>query len=300
MIDAGELPHLSALERIGGLARVATTTPAQTPVAWSTFATGMNPGGHGVFDFIRRDPKTYLPDLALSRHEQKNSFAPPRAVNGRHGRTIWDLLTDAGIPSTVIRCPCTYPPEPIKGRILAGMGVPDLRGGLGTSTFYTTDASATAGEAEKVVQLTASPDGSFATHVIGLRNPKDRSDARFEIRVVPTADGATIHSAGTPRELKVKLGPWSDWLHVKFKLGMFQTVKGMVRFLVPKAESGFTLYASPVNYDTEAPPFPISAPDSYAHDLTGEIGTYYTAGMIEDHAGLSNGRIDEGQFSTLR
>ena len=68
------------LRRRGGYARVATTYPAQTPVAWSTFATGTNPGGHGIFDFIRRDPRTYLPDLALNRYEQSR-FAAPRAVN---------------------------------------------------------------------------------------------------------------------------------------------------------------------------------------------------------------------------
>src|SRR5919205_109890 len=79
MLAAGELPHLGRLRAAGGYARVATTTPAQTPVAWSTFATGTNPGGHGIFDFIRRDPKTYRPDVGLSRFEQKNAFVPPRA-----------------------------------------------------------------------------------------------------------------------------------------------------------------------------------------------------------------------------
>src|ERR687893_1405484 len=77
MLAAGELPNLARLRAQGGFARVATTSPAQTPVAWSSFATGTNPGGHGIFDFIRRDPKTYLPDIALNRYEQKNAFLPP-------------------------------------------------------------------------------------------------------------------------------------------------------------------------------------------------------------------------------
>src|SRR5947209_19489253 len=83
MLAAGLLPNLQRLRSRGGFTRVATTCPAQTPVAWSSFATGTNPGGHGIFDFIRRDPATYLPDLALNRYEQKNPFLPPRAVNLR-------------------------------------------------------------------------------------------------------------------------------------------------------------------------------------------------------------------------
>src|SRR5262245_39991201 len=117
LLAAGELPNLRRLRSQGGYARVATTSPAQTPVAWSTFATGTNPGGHGIFDFIRRNPATYLPDLALNRYEQKNAFVPPRAVNLRRGTPVWELLADAGIGATVLRCPCPYPPAPVRGRL---------------------------------------------------------------------------------------------------------------------------------------------------------------------------------------
>ncbi|PYP40563.1 MAG: phosphodiesterase, partial [Gemmatimonadetes bacterium] len=129
MLEAEELPALARLRAAGGYSRVATTYPAQTPVAWSSFATGVNPGGHGVYDFIRRDPATYLPDLALNRYEQKNPFIPPKAVNLRRGTPLWELLANAGVPATVLRCPCTYPPDRVEGRLLAGLGVPDLRGG---------------------------------------------------------------------------------------------------------------------------------------------------------------------------
>jgi len=92
LLNAGELPHLALLRKQGGFSRVGTTYPAQTPVAWSTFATGTNPGGHGIFDFIRRNPKTYLPDFSLNRYEQKNAFLPPKVVNLRRGTPIWELL----------------------------------------------------------------------------------------------------------------------------------------------------------------------------------------------------------------
>src|SRR3954470_17119297 len=85
MLRAGELPHLAQVAARGGYSQVETTCPAQTPVAWSTFATGVNPGAHGIFDFVRRDPKTYLPDLGLNTYQQRNPFVSPRAVNLRRG-----------------------------------------------------------------------------------------------------------------------------------------------------------------------------------------------------------------------
>lgn len=205
-------------------------------MAWSSFATGRNPGGHGVFDFLRRDPATYLPDLALCRHEQKNAFSPPKAVNLRKGTTIWEHLSASGVASTVLRCPCSYPPESIKGRVLSGMGVPDLRGGLGTATFFTSAQDERPGEAEQIVKVSPALDGSVTTALIGPRNPRDRSETRFEIAVTPLPDSnrARLRSSGSPRELVLEVGRWSDWLKVAFKVGMFGSAKGMVRFFLDR------------------------------------------------------------------
>ncbi|HEX8203674.1 MAG TPA: alkaline phosphatase family protein, partial [Isosphaeraceae bacterium] len=298
MLAAGALPNLARLRAQGGYARVATTCPAQTPVAWSTFATGTNPGGHGIFDFIRRDPRTYLPDIALNRYEQKNAFTPPRAVNLRRGTPVWQRLSEAGIPATVLRCPCSYPPDPVRGRMLSGMGVPDLRGGLGTGTFYSTSEGVTPRESESVARLRADAAGQFATHLIGPRNPRDRSDLHFDVTLAPDPAGGRVllRSAGTPRELELRTGRWSDWLGVKFKVGLLQSVRGIVRFLLVRLEPELEIYASPIHFDPDGPLFPISSPPEYARDLAGQIGTFHTAGMIEDHAGLSNERFGADAF----
>src|SRR5579863_9152073 len=100
MLSRGELPNLARIRQSGSYSRLKTTYPAQTPVAWSSFATGTNPGGHGIFDFISRDPQTYQPDAALSRFERpKSVLAAPRVVNQRKGVPLWEMLTKAGIPS---------------------------------------------------------------------------------------------------------------------------------------------------------------------------------------------------------
>ncbi|MDH5306506.1 MAG: alkaline phosphatase family protein, partial [Myxococcales bacterium] len=61
MMAAGEMPNFSALRAEGTYQTLGTSVPPQSPVAWSNFVTGMNPGGHGIFDFIHRDPATYKP-----------------------------------------------------------------------------------------------------------------------------------------------------------------------------------------------------------------------------------------------
>jgi predicted AlkP superfamily phosphohydrolase/phosphomutase len=298
MLNAGELPNLAQVCAQGAYARVRTTYPAQTPVAWSTFATGTNPGGHGIFDFIRRDPATYFPVLALNHYEQKNAFLPPQVVNGRRGTPIWKLLSDAGIPSTVLRHPLTYPPDNIRGQMLGGVGVPDLRGGLGTATFYTSAEGEKAQEGESVVQVRADGNDCCATYLLGPRDPKTRSDFKFEINLHlrPHEKKLLLRSTGQPKELQIREGQWSDWLKVKFKVGPLMSVRGMVRFYLNTLAPVFELYASPVNFEPDAPLFPISSPPEYAKELAARVGTFYTAGMAEEDAGLKNRRIGEEAF----
>jgi len=298
MLQAGRLPNFARMKERGGYSRVQTTYPAQTPVAWSTFATGLNPGGHGIFDFIRRDPQVYLPRLAFNTYQQKNAFTAPTAVNLRRGTPIWRHLSDAGIPSTILRCPCTFPPDHFRGRMLSGMGVPDVRGGLGTPTFYTTDTSIQAGESEIVVHVNFADGERMDTHLIGPRHPRTRADAHLPLRLQVDRAGrrVVVRSSGEPQELEIAEREWSDWLTVRFKLGLFQSVRGAVRFFLKSIEPEFALYASPVNFDCRAPMFPVSSPDDFAGELSDSIGLFHTAGMVEDHTGLSNGRFDEHAF----
>lgn len=298
MLAAGELPHLSQVMAQGGYSRLRTTYPAQTPVAWSTFATGTNPGGHGIFDFLRRDPQTYLPSLSSNTYQQKNSFLPPQAVNLRRGVPFWELLSKAGIPSTILRCPVTFPPDKIRGKMLSGVGVPDLRGGLGTSTFYCSAENVKSEESERVVQVRKAGPDKIETHLVGPRNPKTRDDTQMDVtlHLQPAARKVILQSQGQPGTLELREGEWSGWLKVKFKLGLLQSVSGMVRFYLARQEPEFELYASPINFDPEVPMFPISSPAGYAGDLAARIGTFYTTGMAEDHDGLNHERFGEDAY----
>src|SRR6476659_1572794 len=81
-MNEGKLPNLAKLRDAGTFRPLRPTLPAQTPVSWSTFSTGIDPGRTGIFDFLRRDPKNYLPVFAAFDETQeplllgdKNPFA---------------------------------------------------------------------------------------------------------------------------------------------------------------------------------------------------------------------------------
>src|SRR5260370_36176903 len=108
MLERGELPNLARIRATGSYSRLKTTYPAQTPVAWSSFVSGTNPGAHGIFDFICRDPDTDLPDVALTRSERpQNMLSHPRVVKRRSGVPQWQSLSSALIYISGMRSPCT-------------------------------------------------------------------------------------------------------------------------------------------------------------------------------------------------
>src|SRR5262249_51445201 len=138
----------------------------------------------------------------------------------------------------------------------------------------------------------------FVTQLLGPRNPRTRAHftSAITLHPGPAAGRAVLRSQGQPETLELQQGRWSDWLKVKFQTGLFQSVRGMVRFHLVRTNPVFELYASPINFDPEAPPFPISSPPEYAGELATRLGMFYTTGMVEDTGGLNNGRFDETAF----
>lgn len=291
LMKAGKVPNFSRLAALGGYRHLATTNPSQSPVAWTGFSTGLNPGRHGMFDFIRCDPKTHA--LALSTSSIENGEAKP-VVTVKH---FWDYATELGIESVILNCPVTFPPEKIKGRMLAGMGVPDILGTEGTFTFYTTEASEGKDTGGRVVQL---PGASAFS--IDLYGPKKQFGGgvvdNVKVPAVITKKGGRTVSieiqGNEPFELQQ--GQWSGWKNVTFPLALFKKMKGIVKFYLVEVEPEFKLYATPINHDPRDPYFPIAYPAGYAKELAGQVGLYYTQGMPSPTWGVNEKRIGEEPF----
>ena len=110
LLSQGKLPTIARLSTEGAYGPLRSTIPAMTPTAWSSFLTGLNPGGHGIFNF------TTNPNRAQSRVENAAS---------RSGTPFWRPLGAAGVRSAFVTIPFTYPPEPIEGILVTGYGGPE-------------------------------------------------------------------------------------------------------------------------------------------------------------------------------
>jgi len=306
MLTKGELPNLKRLAENGTFSPLQTTTPPISPVAWSSFITGTNPGKHNIFDFLTRDPKSYLPDLASAKVEQKNKtlkigkyaipLGKPLIRILRKSRPFWSVLSDNGIFSTIIRVPITFPPDQFYGLQLSAMGVPDLRGTQGSFTYFTDDPGLyqkyTGGEVQKVTPV----DGGFEGSLAGPPNPISQKGEELVLpfRFTIEADGGNFSIGGT--EVRLEPGKYSEWLKLPFKAGPGVTLQGIARFYLISTKPHFKLYVTPLNIDPEKPAMPISHPSVYADYLAKKIGPYSTLGLAEDTWALNEGLVSHEMF----
>ena len=292
LMDAGDLPAFSNIKERGSYRRLATSNPSQSPVAWSTIATGSNPGYHGIFDFITRSPERYLPEHSIVKVNPKNLLARRSSIflPVRKGTPFWAITSQAGIPTTVLRWPVTFPPEEINGRMLSGLGMLDLKGSVGRYTFYTTGTLSEDPDRKGDV-VPISYEGSTIKTVI---SGPDKSKVPMEIHIDEDHSTATITIQGI--SCAIKVGEWGDWMKLRFILGPFRNVSGICRFYLYSMKPELRLYLSPIQVDPEKPAFPISYPDEYATDLATSIGTYNTLGIPEDTNSLSDGCLDDEAF----
>lgn len=300
----GKLPNFSALRERGGFGHLGTTNPAQTPVSWSSFATGMNPGKTNIYDFLRRDPDTYYPDFSMVTVKKAKFLLDlipvqkAHVTNMRDGTSVWRYTSDAGLRTDVIHPPVAFPPEPVNGALLSGLGVPDLRGTLGTYSFYTTEAPSNADTefGGKILQIRP-VNGLVETVLHGPRSPVNDKSLDVVVPLVfrlERATAVTIQLQGQSE--RVPVGAWSRWFTVTFELTPFVSITGMTRFHVNSLTPEIQIYCSPVNFHPMKPVLPISYPKAFATKLAESIGYYKTLGWATDTWAFDEGRLPSSVF----
>jgi len=297
MVREGRLPAFEKLRQSGTLSPLATSNPAESPVAWSSLATGCNPGKHGIFDFIHRNPSGYVPYLSLL-HEPQTSvakksgaerFACPRSAEG-----FWRMTSDAGLPTTVVRWPVTFPAENVTGRFLSGLGVPDATGRLGKYTFYTTAPTADDTD-EKVVRVSWRGD-KIATHLFGPQMTGLRGCKPLRVKLNITRDGAGVTLVVGQQQERVQVGQWSEWFSVSFKFGPMQVCDALVKFRLVGTDPDLRLFATPMQIHPQRQLWPLTYPESYGAEVMEQVGPFYTMGLPEDTNAVTDNRYDLDGF----
>ncbi len=314
-IEAGKLPTFEKVLRAGGDIRpLRSSIPPQSPVAWSNFIAGTDPGGHGIFDFIHRNPQASnindfmvfsAAETTAARHTLRiGQTILPLSGGGvrnlRGGKAFWQNLEEHDIPSTVIRMPSNYPPVATRQRTLSGMNTPDLKGTYGFFNYYTNEAKAVTEEAggggevhdvyvvgNRVEAKLPGPANSFRTG-----NPKTEIDFKVFIDPVNRAAKIVIQD----QEFILKEKEWSGWKRVRFHFMPTQSAAGICLFYLKEVRPKFKLYISPIHIDPGDPALPISTPDSYSRELERRFGPFFTKGLPADTAALDNDVLDEEEF----
>ncbi len=304
----GKLPNLSRLANQGTFKPLATTTPAISPVAWSTFATGVNPGKHSIFDFFTRNPKTYQPVLSsalissVKKIKKLGPFSFKTHKNTvallRKSTTFWKILGGSKIFSTVLRVPITFPPEKFYGACLAAMCTPDLRGSQGSFTLLTAAPRGQGPGKGTVIHFTVK-DNRFAIEIPGPELPVEGTMQTVTIPAHGIIDQDIGHIALTigDQTLTLARGCYSPWTPLIFKAGR-KKIHGIARFLVTEINPCPQIYITPINIDPEHPSLPISHPFYYSICLAKLHGPFATLGLAEDTWALNEDIIDEAAFLT--
>ena len=307
-MQEGILPNFARLAATGAYRRLQTTYPSISPVAWSSFSTGVHPGRHNIFDFVDRDRRTYLPVLSsayvgkVERFFKLGRYLIPRHRPElrllRKSKPFWTILGEHRIWSTVLRVPITFPPDRFYGAELSAMCVPDLLGTQGTFHLFTTRPAgarfkegglrvAVAVTDDRIETEIRGPENTFVAGTPPLAIPLSLRIDRRARRVRASLDGLAV---------ELQCGKLSDWVSLTFRAAPGVKLGGIARFQVLEMDEHFSLYVSPINLDPDRPAMPISHPPYYATYLAKRGGAYSTLGLAEDTWALNESVTSDATF----
>jgi predicted AlkP superfamily phosphohydrolase/phosphomutase len=260
--------------------------------------------------------------------------ALPDAVNGRHGKPFWTVAAEAGVPSRVIHVPANFPAESHDHlELLSGLGVPDMRGRIGSPSLFTSDAAFALPDNQFSVEIVQLPGrrGRIETAIAGPTNKpfwtypieaatadlsgdekraarkrleealrkrgvKKQLDVPFAIEA--TGEDLTIDLGG--RRETIRPGAWSGWFEVAIPVNPLVDrvagLRGLVRFKLLALDPEIRLYMSPLNFHPLCQPVPFATPASLAPELVKQVGLFKTLGWPIDTWSLPSGITDERHF----
>jgi hypothetical protein len=244
MAGKNQLPNLEKFNQQGGYSRLEVCSPPQTEVSWTSIATGMDPGGHGVFDFVHRDPSTYIPYVSILRTQKSavgEQFIPPYTT-----KTFFEEAAELGYPATALWWPAMFPARPgIPVNVLPGLGTPDIRGQLGVGTLLTT-----ADEHLKkttVVKFFGAGKDNFTASLPGPQTQGREGPRTISLPVkLDVIDAQTAKLTIDGQQCHLKLGEWSDIVELRFKAGLLFQVHAITRFILTSLHDVIRVYALPL------------------------------------------------------
>lgn len=290
----GKTPNLSKLLEAGGYSRFRVSDPPQSEVSWTSIATGMNPGGHGMFDFVHRNPANYSLQVSLLP-TQKNllglQFVPPY-----NAQTIFDEAVQDGFPATSMWWPATFPAKlasPVQ--TIPGLGTPDILGRLGIGTHFSIDDLPTDPERKTAVRkLTKKGASKYSGSLEGPAKKNGTVNIDFELEI--SDNTATLQVA--KQKVTLKIGEWGEIVELPFSVGFGMTVKAISRAILTNLNP-ISIYFLPLQLHPLGSPWPYATPKNFIQEQWKKNGPFLTLGWPQDTTALNENLINDEQFLKL-
>jgi predicted AlkP superfamily phosphohydrolase/phosphomutase len=296
----GKLSNLNRYAEAGRYAHLQISNPAQSEVSWTSIATGLNPGQHGIFDFVHRDPSTYTPTLSLlpTRRNwfRQLEFAPPFQA-----ATIWDEAVRQGFPATTLWWPATFPARPGSPvRSLPGLGTPDIRGRLGVGVLFATENDARPGQKTPLTTLQQVGGGRFRANLRGpIRKTRDAEvESEVPLELEMTGEKTARLLVGTT-SVELREGRWSPILTIPFKVARFFSIPVLTRVILAQTKPFLKLYFLPLQLHPLRSPWVYGAPRRFLKTIWKSCGPFLTLGWPQDTTGLEENCIKDEHFLDL-
>jgi len=296
----GKLPNLGNLLKKGGYSRFQVSNPPQSEVSWTSIATGLNPGEHGMFDFVHRNPATYALNVSLlptGRGLGGIQFLRPYNV-----RTIFDVAAERGYPSTSLWWPATFPARPESPvQTLPGLGTPDIQGRLGVGCLYSSNPDLPEKQGKTpVVRLKGNSKDSYSASLNGplVNTGQGLTSAQLPVELL-VKDAASVEVKIGKQIIKLQLGRWSPILEFQFKVSMLVSVHAISRVILTQVYPHIQFYFLPLQIHPLHPLWRYGTPASFVRNAWQTSGPFLTLGWPQDTTGLEDGCISDDQFLSL-
>lgn len=312
-MNQGVLPNFSKLAQKGSIRSMVTSLPPQSPVAWSNFIVGAPPSTHGIYDFIHRDPHTLKPYLSTSSvlppektidiGNWKLPLSKSQIKNLRKGKPFWEYLAKQDVPTTIFKVPANFPCLGKNVNMVSGMGTPDLRGGYGSFTLFTTAPQLFKKNISGGKVIPVSFRGQrLKTRLPGPVNTfkQNSPETSAAIEIWRDRQHPLVHVQIQNQRFLLQKGEWTGWVKLSFDmLDPFYDVEGICKLYVKSVHPDFTLYVSPINISPSNPALPVVTPQDYGEELVEKVGHFYTQGFPEDTKALSEGVFSDKEYLEL-
>ena len=296
----GKMPNLTKYVKTRRYARFEVSDPPQTEVSWTSIATGQDPGGHGIFDFVHRDPVSYTPFVSILPTERKfggTQFVPPHNT-----RTIFEEVTRQGYPATSLWWPTTFPARlesPV--RTIPGLGTPDILGRLGVGALYTNNPELGDADWKTARKTLVKKGGDRYTSVVEGPVAKKRGEPRpVQIDLgLELVDDQRARLVLGKDSTQLTLGEWSPIIELNFKMGLFFSVRAVTRAILTQIDPDVRLYFTPLQIHPLSSPWRYATPSSFVKGIWKACGPYLSLGWPQDTTALEDGCISDEHFITL-